>query len=236
MCYVPPMSRSRLISLSLLAAFALSAVVLTPALAEPKKCGVPSPTHWAFCYNNGEEMTSQKAEGSGGTAILAATIGGEAKFECESSTLVAELESSGHGKGAITLHKCTELKPKHCRLTGEEEKEIELQFAESLTGKLEKGKSQAEFAGTGSYEEIYKLTIEEETNECMIAGSYTVNGKQGAELPNAESSLTEHEVVATKLLSKLKVGGNNASLTSTDKLKLSSSHDGSSAWYVGLGA
>jgi len=221
--------------LALLAAFALSAVVLAPALAEPKKCGVPSPTHWAFCYGSGEEMVNQKAEGSGGTAILVATIGGEAKFECESSTLVAELESSGQGKGTLTLHKCSELKPKHCKLTAAEEKEIKLAFTESLVGKLEKGKSETVFTGTGPSEEIYNLTIEEETNECMIAGSYKVAGKQGAELPSAESSLVEHEVVATKLLSKLKVGSNNASLSSTDKVKLLSPHEGSS-WYVGLGA
>ena len=232
------MPRSRLIPLGLLAAFGLSAVVLTPALAEPKKCGVPNPTHWAFCYGNGEEMGSQKAEGSGGTAVLVATIGAEARFECEGSTLVAELESSGKGKGTITLHKCKETKPEHCRLTAAEEKEIELHFAESLVGVVKKGEApEAEFAGTGSGEEIYNLTIEDETSGCTIpAQSYKVTGKQGAELPKAEESQTEHEVVAKKSLSNLKVGGNEASLSSTDKVKLSSSHGGSWAWYIGLGA
>ena len=49
------MSSTKLMILALLAAFALSAVVLTPALAEPKKCATGS-THWVFCYNNNEEM------------------------------------------------------------------------------------------------------------------------------------------------------------------------------------
>jgi hypothetical protein len=229
------MSRTRLMILALLAVFGVSAVVLPSALAEPKKCGVASPTHWSFCYANGEEMTKQLVEGSGGPAVLAASIGAEAKFECKSSTLVAELESSGIGGGRLTLHECSESKPRRCKLTAAEEKEIELTFAESLNGKLEAGKSEAQFAGTGSGEEIYKLTIDAETGECMNSGTYIVTGAQGSELPSAETSAELHEINATKLLSKLKIGGNNATLSATDKVKMSSSHAGSLAWYVGLG-
>jgi len=233
------MSRSRLISLGLLVAFALSAVVLAPALAEEsKKCGVPTPTRWVFCYGNGEEMGKpvQTISGTGGVAKLTATIGAEARFECKENSLVAELESGGKGGGTITLLKCKETKPLHCRLTAAEEKEVKLSFTESLIGKLEKGKSEAEFTGTGSGEEVINLEIEDETSECSIpAGKYKVTGKQDAELPNAEEHLTEHEIVATKAGSKLKVGGNEASLSSTTKVKMSSSHEGSWAWYVGLG-
>jgi hypothetical protein len=229
------MSRTRLMILALLAAFALSAFVLPSAGAEPKKCGVASPTHWAFCYANGEEMTKQLVEGSGGTALIAASIGAEAKFECKSSTLEAELESSGKGKGTLYLHECSESKPKRCKLTAAEEKTIELPFVESLNGKLEAGKSEAQFAGTGSSEEVYNLAIEAETGECMDSGVYAVTGRQGSELPSAETSAELHEINATKLLSKLKVGGNNATLSATDKVKMSSSHAGSLAWYVGLG-
>lgn len=229
------MSRTRLMILTLLAVFGVSAVVLPSAMAEPKKCGVASPTHWAFCYANNEEMTKQLVEGSGGAATIAASIGAEAKFECKSSTLVAELESSGIGGGKLALHECIETKPKHCRLTAAEEKTIELTFAESLSGKLEAGKSEAQFAGTGSGEEIYHLEIEAETAECMDSGGYTVTGRQGSELPSAETSAELHEINATKLLSKLKIGGNNATLSATDKVKMSSSHGGSLAWYVGMG-
>jgi hypothetical protein len=217
-----------------LAALVLSAVVLTPAMAEPKKCGVASPTHWAFCYGNGEEMTSQAVEGSGGAATITANIGGEVKVECESSSMSADLEASGKGKGTLIFHNCTETKPKHCRLAPTE-KEIELNFAESLAGTLEKGKAEAVFAGTGGGEEIYDLTIEEETGECAIGGAYKITGKQGIELPKAEESLNEHEAIAKSSGNKLKVGGNPVSVVTTDKLKLPSSHDGSSAWYVGLG-
>ena len=230
------MSRTRLMILALLAAFAVSAIVLTPALAEPKKCATGS-THWVFCYNNNEEMSSQKVEGSGGKAILASTIGGEAKFECETSTLTAELESLGKGGGKLTLHTCKETKPEHCKLTAAEESEIKLTFAESLASEFKKEvPPEAAFAGTGSGEEIFDLGIEHETSACPIpTGSYAITGKQGTELPKAEESLAEHEIVAKKSLSNLKVGGNEASLSATDKVKMSSSHGGSSAWYVGLG-
>ncbi len=229
------MSRTKFIVSVLLAAFALSAIVLTPALAEPKKCGAGS-THWDFCYNNNEEISKQAVEGSGGKAILASTVGGEAKFECETTTLVAELKSSGKGGGTLTLHKCKETKPEHCKLTAAEEKEIELPFAVSLSEFKKEIPPEATFAGTGGAEEIYNLEIEHESNECTIpAGKYKITGKQGTELPKAEESVTEHEIVAKKLLSNLKIGGNEASLSATDKVKMSSSHGGSFAWYVGLG-
>jgi hypothetical protein len=230
------MSRTRLMILALLAVFVVSAVVLPSALAEPKKCATGA-THWAFCYNNNEEMSNQKAEGSGGKAILASTIGGEAKFECQTSTLVAELESLGKGKGTITLHNCKETLPEHCRLTEAEETEIKLPFAETLSSEYKKGvPPEAAFAGTGSGEEIFDLTIEHETSACPIPiASYTITGKQETELPKAEESLNEHEIVAKKSLSDMKIGGNSASLSATDQVKMSSSHGGSLAWYVGLG-
>jgi hypothetical protein len=230
------MSRTRLMILALLATFTVSAVVLPSALAEPKKCATGS-THWVFCYNNNEEMSLQKVEGSGGKAILASSLGGEAKFECETSTLAAELESLGKGKGTITLHTCKETKPEHCKLTAAEQTAIELPFVENLSSEFKKGvPPEAAFAGTGSNEEIYDLTIEHETSACPIpAGGYKITGKQETELPNAEESLDEHEIVAKKSLSDLKVGGNEASLSATDKVKMSSSHGGSLAWYVGLG-
>jgi hypothetical protein len=230
------MSRTRLIILALLAVFTVGAVVLPSALAEPKKCATGS-THWVFCYNNNEEMGSQAIGGSGGKAVLASTLGGEAKFECETSTLSGDLESLGKGKGTITLHTCKETKPEHCRLTEAEETAIELPFVESLSSEFKKGvPPEAAFAGTGSNEEIYNLTIEHETSACPIPiASYKITGKQETELPNAEESLTEHEIVAKKSLSDFKIGGNEATLSATDKVKMSSSHGGSLAWYVGLG-
>lgn len=231
------MSRTRLISLGVLVVVALSAIVLAPAMAEPKKCGVPSPTHWAFCYGSGnEEMTLQKVDGSGGAASLTVMFGSEAKFECESNTVVAELEASGKGGGKITLHKCKETTPEHCKLTTAEEKEIELPFGESLTGKLESpGKPKTVLAGGQPGEEFASIGIEDATSACTIpAERYKVTGQQNAELPSAGESLVEHEIVAKKSLSNLKVGGNEASLSATAKIKLLSPHEGST-WYVGLG-
>jgi hypothetical protein len=235
------MSRFRLISLCLLAALALGAVVLAPAGAEePKKCGVPSPTHWAFCYgSNNEEIGKpvQDVSGTGSKAVLAATIGAaEAKFECKEVSFAAELEPEGKGAGAVTLHKCKETKPAFCKLTEAEEKEIKLYFSESLIGKVEKpGKPEAQLTGTGSGEEVGILYVEHETSECsIVAAGYKVTGKQDLELPHAEESLSEHELVAKKTGSYLKIGENEASLSSTLKVKLSSTHEGAT-WYIGLG-
>jgi hypothetical protein len=231
------MSRFRLISLCLLAALAVGAVVLAPAGAEePKKCGVESPTHWVFCYSSKEEIGKpvQAITGTGGTAKVVASIPTETKIECEKSSLAGDLEPEGTGGGTLTLSKCKMTKPAHCRLTEAEESQIQLDFATSLSGKLKAGDVEAAFAGTGPAEEIYVLTVDENGGECAEAGSYVVNGKQATELPSAESSLVEHEMVTRKTGSTFKIGEYNATLTTTLKVKLSSTHVGE-GWYVGLG-
>jgi hypothetical protein len=239
--YVPAMSRFRLIPLCLLAALALSGVVMAPAGAEePKKCGVESPTYWAFCYgSNNEEIGNpiQDVSGTSSKAVLAATISAaEAKFECKEVRFAAELKPEGKGGGAVTLLKCKETKPEYCKLTAEEEREITLHFSESLIGKIEKpGKPEAQLTGTGSGEEVGILYVEHETSECsIVSGGYRVTGKQDIELPHAEESLSEHELVARKSGSYLKIGENEASLSSTLKVKLTTTHE-DAAWYVGLG-
>jgi hypothetical protein len=234
------MSRFQLVILGLVAMLVLGAVVLAPAGAEePKKCGVSSPTHWAYCYSSKEEIGNpvQKATGTGGVSLLAGTIGAaEAKFECKEVALVSELESSGKGKGSITLSKCKETKPLHCKLSAAEEKEILISFKEALFGKLETpGSPEVEFSGAGAGEEIGQLEIEHETSECgIVPGNYKVTGKQDAQLPVAEELHVEHEVVAKKSGSNFKIGENEASLSTTLKVKLSSPHEGA-PWYIGLG-
>lgn len=232
------MSRFRLISSCLLAAFALGAVVLASAGAEePRKCGVENPTHWVFCYSNHEEIGKpvQDVTGEGGVATLVAKMSGEARVECEKSSLTGELEPEGKGGGTLALSKCKMTKPAGCKLTEVEGKEIKLRFAVELTGKLSAGDAGATFSGTGSGEEVYILFIEHENSECAItAGGYKVSGKQSAELPSAESALVEHEIVAKKSGSSFKIGEDSATLSDTVKVKLSSPHEGET-WYVGLG-
>lgn len=226
--------------MGLLVVSVFSAIVLASAGAEePKKCGVPSPTHWAYCYGstNEEVSTAQVASGTGGTAKLVANIGGaEAKFECSSTSITEELEAGGKHGGTLKLFGCKETKPAHCVLTAAEEKEIELLFKGSLIGALEKpGKPEATIGGTGSAEEIGKITIQHSSTECSIpAEAYTVNGKQYVEIKKPEEALTEHELVATKANSDFKIGENNASLEGTDKIKLTGSHEGAT-WYIGEG-
>jgi len=234
------MKRFRSITVGLLVVSVLSAVALASAGAEePKKCGVASPTHWGYCYgSNKEEMgaTTQKASGTGGTGKLVASLNGaEAKFECSSTSIAEELEAGGKAKGTMKLLGCTETKPANCVLTEAEEREIKLPFAGSLTGKLETpGKPEVVMAGTGSGEEVGKITIEH-AGECPIpANTYAVTGKQYVEVKKAEEALVEHEQVATKANSDFKVGENSASLEGADKVKLTGSHEGAT-WYLGLG-
>lgn len=234
------MKRFRSIIVGLLVVSAVSAIVLASAGAEePKKCGVASPTHWAYCYGASNEEVSgvQDASGTGGTAKLVADIGGaEAKFECTSTSILEEFEAGGKHGGRLKLFGCKETNPAHCVLTEAEEEEIQLLFKGSLTGKLEKpGKPEATMAGTGGAEEIGKITIQHSNTECPIpAEAYKVDGKQYVEIKNPEEALTEHELVATKANSDFKVGENSASLEGADKVKLTGSHEGAT-WYIGEG-
>lgn len=235
------MKRFRSITVGLLVVSAVSAIMLTSAGAEgPKKCGVASPTHWAYCYgSNNEEMggTTQDASGTGGIGVLDADIGGaSATFECSSTSVTEELEAEGKAKGTMKLSGCKETAPAHCVLTEQEEEEIKLPFKGTLTGKLEKGgKPEAVMAGTGSGEEIGIITIQHSSTECPIpAEGYKVAGKQNVEIKNAEEALGEHEQVATKAKSDFGIGGNSASLEGTDQVKLKTTHEGA-AWYLGLG-
>jgi hypothetical protein len=221
----------------------LGAIVLAPAGAEEtKKCGVPSPTHWAYCYGGtNEEMgkpSVQDASGTGGKAVMTGTIGGvSASFECASSSLGAEFESGGKGKGKVILTECKETAPAHCRLSLSEENEIEMHFSQSFAGKVEKsGKPEAVLSGTGGGEEIYDMELEDETSACQIpAGGYKITGKQTSEPLKAETSATEQELVISKSGSDFKIGGNEVTLSDTFKVKLTGTHGGAS-WYLGLGA
>ncbi len=235
------MKRFRSITVGLLVVSAVSAFALASAGAEgPKKCGVTGPTHWAYCYgSNNEEMggTKQTASGTGGTAELVADLNGaEAGFECGSNSIAEELEAGGKAKGTMKLSGCKETEPADCELTETEEHEIKLPFTASLTGKLETpGKPEAVMTGTGSGEEVGKITIRHAGSECPIpAGSYTVTGKQDVEVKNPEEALSEHEQVATKAKSHFKIGENSASLEGAAKVKLTGSNEGAT-WYYGLG-
>ena len=136
----------------------------------------------------------------------------------------------------MKLSGCKETKPADCELTEPEEHEIKLPFTGSLIGKLEKpGDPEAIMAGTGSGEEVGKITIRHAGSECPIpANSYSVTGKQYIEVKKAEEALTAHEQVATKANSDFQVGENSASLEGTDTIKLTTTNEGAT-WYLGLG-
>jgi hypothetical protein len=80
--------------------------------------------------------------------------------------------------------------------------------------------------GTRSGEELTTLTIA--GGSCIIAGTYTVSGLQTVELPSGKTSLVEHEIVAKKSGSKLKLGTESVSLSSTAKVHLASG----SSWLI----
>jgi hypothetical protein len=228
------MSRTKLILLALLAVFVLSAFVLVPALASGgAKCGETGFTKWVFCYGStSEEIGSpvQKISGTDGASVMEAKIGGStAKIECKKGALEAEIELSGVGKGTDHFSECTLVKPAVCRITTAEEENIQGSFTAILIGK-----SEVEFTGSGGGEEVTGIEIENKTSECADAGSYLIKGKQDIEITEPEKKLTEHEFIAKKTGSNMKLGSEPASMSVTSKVKLLPPHEGGT-WYVGLG-
>jgi hypothetical protein len=84
-------------------------------------------------------------------------------------------------------------------------------------------------AGTGPGEELTTYTVAGAA--CSVAGTYKLTGLQTVEFPSGEISLVEHEIVAKKSGSKLKLGTEPLSLSSKAKVHLASS----SSWLIMLG-
>lgn len=214
------MSRFRLVLLSLFAAFVLSSAGSGSASAS---CG--GGTGWVYCNSVGKEIGSPPAEilGKSGIGVLEAKIGGAAvRAECKHGILKGQLELLGKRKGFGLGFECKVVEPAGCLMNETLEGNAEGQ----LIGPM--GTPREEFTGSGAEERFATVTIA----ACAIAGTYSVTGKQICELPKAEESLVEHEIVCKKSGSKLKVGLEPVTMSSTAKATLTSGE----AWLVMLGS
>jgi hypothetical protein len=74
--------------------------------------------------------------------------------------------------------------------------------------------------GAGPSEEFTTITIS--GSSCVVANTYTVTGLQTIELPGGETALGEHEFVAKKSGSKIKLGAEPASVSTSAVVHLTS--------------
>lgn len=238
------MSRIRLILLSLLAVFAVSAVASASASAhrfigsECFKPAIPNNANlkWSTqvkCEKAmpkmGEAMepweaeplaVPAKVEGMSGKSVLKSEVMGVKVFiTCEEDTFTGELEAAGASKGEVTFTKCAVLNEKGKQISSCTVKQpIEFKFKDQLVGAL--GAVEDEFSPAVAGTPFVTITIE--GSPCALAGPYEVKGTQKCELPEAGVLKEKHEIVCTEAGSSLKLGVEKATFESTETVKLKS--------------
>jgi hypothetical protein len=210
------MSRFKLIVLSMFAVLAVGAVASASASADTCSGGTKS----IFCFDNNTPIHNERVLGESGLSVLASTVGiTEVKLHCTHDLFNATLKLLGLATGEIDFLGCTVEKPANCTVGGVN-KLILANFHLQLSEGLMPATGLATGTGTGVPEEFAKITIAGAS--CSVANSYTISGLQTVEFPKGEESLVEHEVVAKKAGSKLKLGAEPASFSSTAKVHLAS--------------
>jgi hypothetical protein len=185
--------------LALLAVLALCAVASASASASE------------FVVEGTGVSEATKFEGASGVSLLAATIAGvKFEVECTQDTSTGALEAGGDGSATLLLKTCKESKPVNCSVP----ETIEGKLKDKLIG----GETPEEEFEAASGETIFEIKLT--GSECAIKGTYTTTGTQKCELPKASEELVEHEVVCKKSGSSLKISGNAATFSSTEKAKL----------------
>ena len=231
------MSRTRLISLSFLAALVLSAVVLVSASAEPpppsSSCatvGTPS-----YCVAGVPLVNaSEKIEGTNsGASILKGTIGSvTSEVKCEKGKVTGTIEGGaagtvGKSKATMTFEECALVTPANCELTTKTIGTSELKNELELTGSGKRIEGRFE-PKTGN--NFASIGIEGKESSCVIAHvgeekQFTVSGSQVCEVDTnnteAETEATTHKMKCTNPVG-LKIGGNKAEITSEATVKLTS--------------
>lgn len=223
------MSRNRLILAALLAVLAVGAIVSSSGAEPPPPTSCMAVTTTpAYCIAGVPLVSaSENTEGTSGSAILKATIGGTtAEIKCASGKSTGTIEGGaagtvGKSKTKITFETCKLLAPAHCKLTAAQETKIkttELVGELALTGgkildKLEP-KSGAAFA---------TVSIEGESSLCGIAEvgkpvGFNITGSQlcevGSSNTEAETEAEKHKLICKASGStNLAIGGNPAEIT-----------------------
>jgi hypothetical protein len=238
------MSRTKLILAGLLALLVVGVVATastsTPASASGSCMKVGTP---AYCVEGTPLVsTSENVEGTSGSAILKATIGGmTSEIKCATGKSAGTIEGGvagavGKSKIKITFETCKLIAPEHCKLTSADEEKIK---TTELMGELEvsggkvldklEPKGSAAFAG---------ISIEGQSSLCAIAEvgqpeTYSVTGSQLCEVDSSKTT-AETEAEKHKLICKasgsgnLAIGGNPAEIadeTMTVELSGAKAHD-----------
>jgi hypothetical protein len=222
------MSRFKLVVLSMFAALAAAAIASASASAA---CSGGTQSVICLSSNNTEVPAGAVALGESGLSLLQSKVGGaEVKLHCTHDLFNATLQALGLATGEIDFLGCTVEKPagQGCTVGEGANKLIPAVFHLQLSSGLMPGTGLA--TGTkGASEEFTSLTIG--GAGCSVANTYTVTGLQTLTFPSGESALVEHEIVATKPNSKLKLGIERATFSSTAKVHLASG----ASWLLMLG-
>jgi hypothetical protein len=153
-------------------------------------------------------------EGTSGLSLLTGKVGGaEVKLECAKDTFTGTVEAAGKSTATLLLKECAETKPANCKVPAT----IEGKLKDKLIGTTT---PEDEFEATKAEGTIAEIVVS--GTECAITGTYALKGAQTCELPKVEEELAEHEVVCKKTGSKLKLGLESATFSSTEKAKLTS--------------
>ena len=221
------MLRFRLVLLSLFAVSVVGALASASASADSCAGGTQS----VFCFSNNTPIHTEKILGEGGLTLLAGKVGvTETRFDCTHDLLNATLRLLGLATGEFDFLGCTVEKPagQGCTLGEGVHKLISMQVHLQLSSGLMPATGL--ITGAGSGEELTSYTVAGAS--CSIAGTYKLTGLQTVEFPSGETSLVEHEIIAKKSGSKLKLGTETLSLSSKAKVHLASG----SSWLIMLGA
>jgi hypothetical protein len=215
------MTRFRLVLLSLFAVFAVGALASASASAEECQNG----TKALFCLSSGNTpIHLEKVLGTSGLSLLAGTIGGaEVRIHCKDDLFSGLLRLLGLATAEVDFLGCVAEKPTTCTSSTLILANAHIQLLSELMPALGLA------TGTGPEEEFAKVTLS--GGSCVIAGTYTITGLQPLEFPDGEIGLVDHKIIAKKALSKLKLGVEKASFSSTALVHLASS----ASWLIMLG-
>ncbi len=153
--------------------------------------------------------------GTSGLSKLKLTWAGvKVTIECAEDTFTGELEANGATKGEVKFKNCKVLEKEGNQIQSCEIKEpIEFKFNDQLEGTQVEDKFEPAAPPI-----LLELTIE--GSPCTIAGTYKVEGTWKCTLPSAGTLRETHEIVCEPSGSSLKMAGNAATFTSTEKVKL----------------
>jgi hypothetical protein len=208
------MLRFKVVILSLSALLTVGAVASASAPADTCTGGA----HFVFCTFPGNvPVTHLAVSGEGGLAILASKVGAvEVKFHCTDDKLAGTLGLLGLASGEEVLLGCATEKPANCTIPSLILTEVHIQVESATKGLFSGAKG-----GTGEF-----TTITVSGSSCAISGSYPITGTQEVEFPEGQAGKKEHEIVAKKSGSKLKIGEESGSFSGFTTAHVDSGEEG----------